>query len=171
MFPPRWFADQSKGTRGGCEVFVGPENGCCGGYKCHVPDLDAPYVTACNSNTGFYYCKVCKQIVDAEGTIADVSTLGGHTPGDSLKPADYKPCVGGHQSAYYICIVCEAACEADGNAAPYTRGTRVHRPGTTLYPADWNSTNGGYAVEHYICEDCGWGLRCSGKRGNVCRSR
>ena len=149
-------------ANGGSEVFVGPENGCSGGYKCHVPDLDAPYVTACNSNTGFYYCKACKQIVDAEGTIADVSTLGGHTPGDSLKPADYKPCVGGHQSAYYICTVCEAACEADGSAAPYTRGTRVHRPGTTLYPADWNSTNGGYVVEHYICEDCGWGCDAVG---------
>ena len=149
-------------ANGGSEVFVGPENGCSGGYKCHVPDLDAPYVTACNSNTGFYYCKACKQIVDAEGTIADVSTLGGHTPGDSLKPADYKPCVGGHQSAYYICTVCEAACEADGSAAPYTRGTRVHRPGTTLYPADWNSTNGGYVVEHYLCEDCGWGCDAVG---------
>ena len=149
-------------ANGGSEVFVGPENGCSGGYKCHVPDLDAPYVTACNSNTGFYYCKACKQIVDAEGTIADVSTLGGHTPGDSLKPADYKPCVGGHQSAYYICTVCEAACEADGSAAPYTRGTGVHRPGTTLYPADWNSTNGGYVVEHYICEDCGWGCDAVG---------
>ena len=149
-------------ANGGSEVFVGPENGCSGGYKCHVPDLDAPYVTACNSNTGFYYCKACKQIVDAEGTIADVSTLGGHTPGDSLKPADYKPCVGGHQSAYYICTICEAACEADGSAAPYTRGTRVHRPGTTLYPADWNSTNGGYVVEHYICEDCGWGCDAVG---------
>ena len=141
---------------------MGPENGCSGGYKCHVPDLDAPYVTACNSNTGFYYCKACKQIVDAEGTIADISTLGGHTPGDSLKPADYKPCVGGHQSAYYICTVCEAACEADGSAAPYTRGTGVHRPGTTLYPADWNSTNGGYVVEHYLCEDCGWGCDAVG---------
>ena len=149
-------------ANGGSEVFVGPENGCSGGYKCHVPDLDAPYVTACNSNTGFYYCKACKQIVDAEGTIADISTLGGHTPGDSLKPADYKPCVGGHQSAYYICTVCEAACEADGSAAPYTRGTGVHRPGTTLYPADWNSTNGGYVVEHYICEDCGWGCDAVG---------
>ena len=149
-------------ANGGSEVFVGPENGCSGGYKCHVPDLDAPYVTACNSNTGFYYCKACKQIVDAEGTIANVSTLGGHTPGDSLKPADYKPCVGGHQSAYYICTVCEAACEADGSAAPYTRGTGVHRPGTTLYPADWNSTNGGYVVEHYICEDCGWGCDAVG---------
>ena len=149
-------------ANGGSEVFVGPENGCSGGYKCHVPDLDDPYVTACNSNTGFYYCKACKQIVDAEGTIADVSTLGGHTPGDSLKPADYKPCVGGHQSAYYICTVCEAACEADGSAAPYTRGTGVHRPGTTLYPADWNSTNGGYVVEHYICEDCGWGCDAVG---------
>ena len=149
-------------ANGGSEVFVGPENGCSGGYKCHVPDLDAPYVTACNSNTGFYYCKACKQIVDAEGTIADVSTLGGHTPGDSLKPADYKPCVGGHQSAYYICTVCEAACEADGSAAPYTRGTGVHRPGTTLYPADWNSTNGGYVVEHYLCEDCGWGCDAVG---------
>ena len=149
-------------ANGGSEVFVGPENGCSGGYKCHVPDLDAPYVTACNSNTGFYYCKACKQIVDAEGTIADVSTLGGHTPSDSLKPADYKPCVGGHQSAYYICTVCEAACEADGSAAPYTRGTGVHRPGTTLYPADWNSTNGGYVVEHYLCEDCGWGCDAVG---------
>lgn len=149
-------------ANGGSEVFVGPENGCSGGYKCHVPDLDAPYVTACNSNTGFYYCKACKQIVDAEGTIADVSTLGGHTPGDSLKPADYKPCVGGHQSAYYICTVCEAACEADGSAAPYTRGTGVHRPGTTPYPADWNSTNGGYVVEHYLCEDCGWGCDAVG---------
>ena len=149
-------------ANGGSEVFVGPENGCSGGYKCHVPDLDAPYVTACNSNTGFYYCKACKQIVDAEGTIADISTLGGHTPGDSLKPADYKPCVGGHQSAYYICTVCEAACEADGSAAPYTRGTGVHRPGTTLYPADWNSTNGGYVVEHYLCEDCGWGCDAVG---------
>ena len=149
-------------ANGGSEVFVGPENGCSGGYKCHVPDLDAPYVTACSGNTGFYYCKACKKIVDADGTVADVSTLGGHTPGDSLKPADYKPCVGGHQSAYYICTVCEAACEADGSAAPYTRGTGVHRPGTTLYPADWNSTNGGYVVEHYLCEDCGWGCDAVG---------
>ena len=149
-------------ANGGGEVFVGPENGCSGGYKCHVPDPDDPYVTACSGNTGFYYCKACKKIVDAEGTIADISTLGGHTPGDSLKPADYKPCVGGHQSAYYICTVCEAACEADGSAAPYTRGTGVHRPGTTLYPADWNSTNGGYVVEHYLCEDCGWGCDAVG---------
>ena len=144
-------------ANGGGEVFVGPENGCSGGYKCHVPDPDNPYVTACSGNTDFYYCKACKKIVDADGTVADVSALGGHTPGDSQKPADYKPCVGGHQSPYYICTVCEAACEADGSAAPYTRGTGVHRPGTTLYPADWNSTDGGYVVEHYICEDCGWG--------------
>ena len=149
-------------ANGGGEVFVGPENGCSGGYKCHVPDPDNPYVTACSGNTDFYYCKACKKIVDADGTVADVSALGGHTPGDSQKPADYKPCVGGHQSPYYICTVCEAACEADGSAAPYTRGTGVHRPGTTLYPADWNSTDGGYVVEHYICEDCGWGCDAVG---------
>ena len=149
-------------ANGGGEVFVGPENGCSGGYKCHVPDPEDPYVTACSGNTGFYYCKACRKIVDADGTVADVSTLGGHTPGGSLKPADYKPCVGGHQSEYYICSVCEAACEADGSAAPYTRGTGVHRPGTTLYPADWNSTSGGYVVEHYICEDCGWGCDAAG---------
>ena len=149
-------------ANGGGDVFVGPENGCSGGYKCHVPDPDNPYVTACSGNTDFYYCKACKKIVDADGTVADVSALGGHTPGDSQKPAYYKPCVGGHQSPYYICTVCEAACEADGSAAPYTRGTGVHRPGTTLYPADWNSTDGGYVVEHYICEDCGWGCDAVG---------
>ena len=75
-------------ANGGGEVFVGPENGCSGGYKCHVPDPDNPYVTACSGNTDFYYCKACKKIVDADGTVADVSALGGHTPGDSQKPAD-----------------------------------------------------------------------------------
>lgn len=135
--------------------FVDPTNGCSGGYKCHVPNLDDPYVTNCNSNTNFYYCQACKKVVDADGTIADVSKLGGHTPGDSEKPADHKPCVGGYQSSYYICTKCQSPCKADGSGAPYTRGTGIHTPGTTLYPADWNSTNGGYKVDYYKCEDCG----------------
>ncbi len=135
--------------------FVDPTNGCSGGYKCHVPDLNDPYVTACNSNTGFYYCQACKKVVDADGTIADVSTLGGHAPGDSQKPADYKPCIGGYQSSYYICTKCQSPCKADGSGAPYTRGTGIHKPGSTQYPADWNSTDGGYKVAYYTCEDCG----------------
>lgn len=135
-------------------VFVGPDNGCSGGGKCHVPNLDDPYETACNSNTDFYYCQACKKVVDADGTIADVSTLGGHTHGDSEKPADYKPCVGGYESSYYICTKCQSPCKADGSGAPYTRGTGIHTPGNTQYPANWNSNDGGYKVAYYMCVYC-----------------
>lgn len=136
-------------------VLVGADNGCSGGYKCHVPDMNDPYVTACNSNTNFYYCAACQKVVDAAGTIADFSKLSGHTHGDSEKPKDYKPCVGGYKSPYYICTKCQSPCQADGSGAPYTQGTGIHKPGGTQYPADWNINTGGYVVAYYKCEDCG----------------
>ena len=154
--------DTDCDARGYQMQHVAPENGCSGGKKCHVPGTA---FTTCSGTTGYYYCASCQQIVDANGTLADISGLGGHDPDlSNLQLADYNPCTGGHQSSYYLCKVCSQACDANGDGAPYTAGTGVHDPDlATLYPADWNSTTGGYGDDYYKCKDCGAGCDKNGQ--------
>ncbi len=144
------------------EMFVGPGNGCSGGYKCHVPG--ALYTNACSGTfTGaFYYCKACNQVVDSDGTLADLSLLNGHTPGTQQQPANYIPCNGGCKSPFYICTVCGQPTDANGDGSVLIAGTGIHNPGSTLYPADWNDQTGGYGYDYYKCIDCGWGCDAKG---------
>ncbi|MGN0968563.1 MAG: hypothetical protein ACI4O3_04775, partial [Oscillospiraceae bacterium] len=139
------------------EVHVGPGNGCSGGQKCHV--LGTPYSTACAGTFSgtLYYCAGCNQIVDADGTIADLSVLTGHTPGTTQEPADYTPCYGGYQSPYYVCTVCGLPTDANGTGAVWSASTGHVADTSTLYPADWNDQTGGYGYDYYKCINCGWG--------------
>ena len=146
-----------------CDIFgyspmhVGPQNGCSGGIKRHLPG--SVYVSPCaGSYTGtLYSCSGCGQIVDADGTLLHYSSavLTGHTPGTNLFSADFQPCTGGYQSGYFLCDVCGFATDAGGNSVPYSPPTAPHTPGSTLYPADWNDQTGGYGWDYYKCTVCG----------------
>ncbi len=142
-------------------MLVGPGNGCSGGIsvggKRHV--IGNPYVTACaGTNTAqYYYCKACGHVVDADGTIVDLTALNGHTPGNTLYPADYAPCTGGCKTSYYRCTVCNLPCDANGDGSVYTPAGPMphpHTPGSVLHAADWNRKDGGYIRSYYTCTVC-----------------
>ena len=142
-------------------MLVGPDNGCSGGIgvggKRHV--IGDPYVTACagTDTAQYYYCKACRHVVDADGTIVDLTALNGHTPGNTLYPADYAPCTGGCKTSYYRCTVCNLPCDANGDGSVYTpAGPRPHphTPGSVLHAADWNRKDGGYIRSYYTCTVC-----------------
>ena len=155
--------DYYKCTKCGCAcdasgydcMYVGPNNGCSGGQKCHV--LGNPFNTLCNGSfTGtLYYCAACNLMVDADGTIADLSVLNGHTPGTVQYPANYAVCTGGYTSNYYLCTVCNQPTDANGNGIVLSDPSGPHTPGSTLYPADWNDQTGGYGYDYYKCTVCG----------------
>ncbi|MGN0563509.1 MAG: hypothetical protein ACI4LH_02080, partial [Candidatus Heritagella sp.] len=126
-------------------VYVGPGNGCSGGYKCHVPGN--PYSTACNGTytESFYYCQGCGAVVDKDGTRADWTLLTGHTPNlAELHSADYTPCRGGYQTSYYLCSICGQPTDANGCGLAASAPTGHVADTSTLYPANWNSQTGGY---------------------------
>ncbi len=142
-------------------MLVGPGNGCSGGIgvggKRHV--IGDPYVTACagTDTAQYYYCKACRHVVDADGTIVDLTALNGHTPGNTLYPADYAPCTGGCKTSYYRCTVCNLPCDANGDGSVYTPAgpqPHPHTPGSVLQPANWDSKNGGYIRSYYTCTVC-----------------
>ena len=142
-------------------TLVGPGNGCSGGIsvggKRHV--IGDPYVTACagTDTAQYYYCKACGHVVDADGTIVDLTALNGHTPGNTLYPADYAPCTGGCKASYYRCTVCNLPCDANGDGSVYTPAGPMphpHTPGSVLHPADWNRKDGGYIRSYYTCTVC-----------------
>ena len=143
-------------------VLVGPGNGCSGGTgvggKRHV--IGDPYGTACagTDTAQYYYCKACHHVVDADGTIVDLTALNGHTPGSTQYPADYAPCTGGCKTSYYRCTVCNLPCDANGDGSVYTPAGPMphpHTPGSVLHEADWNSKDGGYIRSYYTCTVCG----------------
>lgn len=143
-------------------VLVGPDNGCSGGSavggKRHV--IGNRYVTACagTDTAQYYYCKACGHVVDKDGTIVDLTTLNGHTPGSTQYPADYAPCTGGCKNDYYRCTVCDLPCDANGDGSVYTPAgpqPHPHTPGSVLQPANWDSKNGGYIRSYYTCTVCG----------------
>ena len=142
-------------------MLVGPGNGCSGGIsvggKRHV--IGNPYVTACagTDTAQYYYCKACGHVVDADGTIVDLTALNGHTPGNTLYPADYAPCTGGCKTSYYRCTVCNLPCDANGDGSVYTPAGPMphpHTPGSVLHAADWNRKDGGYIRSYYTCTVC-----------------
>ena len=142
-------------------TLVGPGNGCSGGIsgggKRHV--IGDPYVTACagTDTAQYYYCKACGHVVDADGTIVDLTALNGHTPGNTLYPADYAPCTGGCKTSYYRCTVCNLPCDANGDGSVYTPAGPMphpHTPGSVLHAANWNRKNGGYIRSYYTCTVC-----------------
>ena len=142
-------------------MLVGPGNGCSGGIsvggKRHV--IGNPYVTACagTDTAQYYYCKACGHVVDADGTIVDLTALNGHTPGNTLYPADYAPCTGGCKTSYYRCTVCNLPCDANGDGSVYTPAGPMphpHTPGSVLHAANWNRKNGGYIRSYYTCTVC-----------------
>ena len=142
-------------------MLVGPGNGCSGGIsvggKRHV--IGDPYGTACagTDTAQYYYCKACRHVVDADGTIVDLTALNGHTPGNTLYPADYAPCTGGCKTSYYRCTVCNLPCDANGDGSVYTPAgpmPHAHTPGSVLHPADWNRKDGGYIRSYYTCTVC-----------------
>ena len=142
-------------------MLVGPDNGCSGGIsvggKRHV--IGDPYVTACagTDTAQYYYCKACGHVVDADGTIVDLTALNGHTPGSTLYPADYAPCTGGCKTSYYRCTVCNLPCDANGDGSVYTPAGPMphpHTPGSVLHAADWNRKDGGYISSYYTCTVC-----------------
>ena len=142
-------------------TLVGPGNGCSGGIsvggKRHV--IGNSYVTACagTDTAQYYYCKACGHVVDADGTIVDLTALNGHTPGNTLYPADYAPCTGGCKTSYYRCTVCNLPCDANGDGSVYTPAGPMphpHTPGSVLHPADWNRKDGGYIRSYYTCTVC-----------------
>ena len=142
-------------------MLVGPGNGCSGGIgvggKRHV--IGDPYGTACagTDTAQYYYCKACGHVVDADGTIVDLTALNGHTPGNTLYPADYAPCTGGCKTSYYRCTVCNLPCDANGDGSVYTPAGPMphpHTPGSVLHAADWNRKNGGYIRSYYTCTVC-----------------
>ena len=142
-------------------MLVGPGNGCSGGIsvggKRHV--IGDPYGTACagTDTAQYYYCKACGHVVDADGTIVDLTALNGHTPGNTLYPADYAPCTGGCKTSYYRCTVCNLPCDANGDGSVYTPAGPMphpHTPGSVLHAADWNRKAGGYIRSYYTCTVC-----------------
>ena len=142
-------------------MLVGPGNGCSGGIsvggKRHV--IGNPYVPACagTDTAQYYYCKACGHVVDADGTIVDLTALNGHTPGNTLYPADYAPCTGGCKTSYYRCTVCNLPCDANGDGSVYTPAGPMphpHTPGSVLHAANWNRKNGGYIRSYYTCTVC-----------------
>ena len=142
-------------------TLVGPGNGCSGGIgvggKRHV--IGDPYGTACagTDTAQYYYCKACGHVVDADGTIVDLTALNGHTPGNTLYPADYAPCTGGCKTSYYRCTVCNLPCDANGDGSVYTPAGPMphpHTPGSVLHAADWNRKDGGYIRSYYTCTVC-----------------
>ena len=142
-------------------MLVGPGNGCSGGIsvggKRHV--IGDPYGTACagTDTAQYYYCKACGHVVDADGTIVDLTALNGHTPGNTLYPADYAPCTGGCKTSYYRCTVCNLPCDANGDGSVYTPAGPMphpHTPGSVLHAADWNRKDGGYIRSYYTCTVC-----------------
>ena len=142
-------------------VLVGPDNGCSGGTgvggKRHV--IGDPYGTACagTDTAQYYYCKACHHVVDADGTIVDLTALNGHTPGSTQYPADYAPCTGGCKTSYYRCTVCNLPCDANGDGSVYTPAGPMphpHTPGSVLHAADWNRKDGGYIRSYYTCTVC-----------------
>ena len=142
-------------------MLVGPGNGCSGGIgvggKRHV--IGDPYVTACagTDTAQYYYCKACRHVVDADGTIVDLTALNGHTPGNTLYPADYAPCTGGCKTSYYRCTVCNLPCDANGDGSVYTPAGPMphpHTPGSVLHAANWNRKDGGYIRSYYTCTVC-----------------
>lgn len=142
-------------------MLVGPGNGCSGGIsvggKRHV--IGDPYGTACagTDTAQYYYCKACGHVVDADGTIVDLTALNGHTPGSTLYPADYAPCTGGCKTSYYRCTVCNLPCDANGDGSVYTPAGPMphpHTPGSVLHAADWNRKDGGYIRSYYTCTVC-----------------
>ena len=143
-------------------VLVGPDNGCSGGSavggKRHV--IGDSYGTTCagTDTAQYYYCKACGHVVDKDGTIVDLTTLNGHTPGSTQYPADYAPCTGGCKTGYYRCTVCGLPCDANGDGSVYTPAgpqPHPHTPGSVLQPANWDSKNGGYIRSYYTCTVCG----------------
>ena len=142
-------------------MLVGPGNGCSGGIsvggKRHV--IGDPYVTACagTDTAQYYHCKACGHVVDADGTIVDLTALNGHTPGNTLYPADYAPCTGGCKTSYYRCTVCNLPCDANGDGSVYTPAGPMphpHTPGSVLHAANWNRKDGGYIRSYYTCTVC-----------------
>ena len=155
-----WGCDEN----GRSHVFVDASNGCSGGYKCHVPGN--PYTTACSGTfkDTLYYCSGCNEVIDSDGTLADMTVLDGHTPDTTTSfPADYTQCNGGYKTAYYTCTVCNEPTDANGNGVVWSAPTGHDPDLTTLYPADWNAQTGGYGYDYYKCKLCGWGCDENGR--------
>ena len=138
-------------------MLVGPDNGCSGGEKCHLPgatqypaDFDV-----CNGGyqEPYYRCTHCDRAVDAQGTIIK-RYEGAHTPGADLLNPDYIACVGGYQNSYYVCTVCGTPCNADGSTAEWIGPTAKHTPGGARHGADYSACGGGYQEEWYACTIC-----------------
>lgn len=139
-------------------VLVGPDNGCSGGEKCHLPGA-AQYPAdfdVCNGGyqEPYYRCTYCDCAVDAQGTIIK-RYEGAHTPGADLLNPDYIACVGGYQNSYYVCTVCGTPCNADGSTAEWIGPTEKHMPDSELRSACYAPCTGGYKDPYYLCEVCG----------------
>ena len=139
-------------------VHVGPDNGCSGGEKCHLPGA-AQYPAdfdVCNGGyqEPYYRCTHCDRAVDAQGTIIK-RYEGAHTPGADLLNPDYIACVGGYQNSYYVCTVCGTPCNTDGSTAEWIGPTEKHMPDSELRSAYYAPCTGGYKEDHYSCTTCG----------------
>ena len=139
-------------------VLVGPDNGCSGGEKCHLPGA-AQYPAdfdVCNGGyqEPYYRCTHCDRAVDAQGTIIK-RYEGAHTPGADLLNPDYIACVGGYQNSYYVCTVCGTPCNADGSTAEWIGPTAKHTPGGEKHDADYTACGGGFRKDWYECTVCG----------------
>lgn len=151
-----WGCDEN----GNSHVFVGPDNGCSGGYKCHKPGTTVyePDYTPCGGGfeVRYYLCIACNRPVDAVGTLVfRTAGTGNHTPGSEKHDADYNPCNGGFQDDFYECTACGCPVDENGQEMQYTPGIGHHTPGSEKHDADYTSCQGGFKSEWYECTVCG----------------
>ena len=126
----------------------------------HSPDLNneqpANYV-ACGGGykTNYYYCTVCSQPCNADGTDAVYTgpTTTTHNLGEK-QPANYAPCFGGYKTDYYECADCHQCFDENGNHAEWGEPTGKHTPRADKWEANWTPCGGGYKDAYYLCEYC-----------------
>lgn len=154
---------------GNQHMHVGPGNGCSGGEKKHVPDLNdecSADFTPCNGGykVAYYHCIACGAVVDKDGTRlnADPPTKQTHTPGAEEHPADYTPCNGGIQVNFYICVDCGNPVDINGAPLQGVAGDGSHTRGSELHDPDFLPCRGGINQPFYICTVCDCPLDANG---------
>ena len=150
-------------------TYVGPGNGCSGGEKKHVPDLNNVYsadFTPCNGGftVPYYHCIACNAAVDKYGTRLnpDPPTKQTHTPGKELHGADYTPCNGGFQTNFYICVDCGNPVDINGALMQWVAGNGSHTRGSERHDPDFLPCRGGINQPFYICTVCDCPLDANG---------
>ncbi len=142
----------------------------------HTFDSESAHEADYTDETGgytepYYYCTQCKVAYRDNGAnttskatyraaetdnSGDPDCTNGHTPDLSVQyPSDYLACCGGIKSSYYICSICSAPCDGNGNVVTVVSGNGHADVTLTELPANYYPCSGGFKSTYWVCGACG----------------